>query len=159
MINALCGLLIRVNNVLSRWRSSSVTAGETLILLPRCIQYSDCKRNVVERADNCVRCGKCPVGAITRIAAERGIRVALATGGLIAGEYVRQLKPRLVVAIACELELIQGLAKVFPKPVLGIINSRSNGPCKNTTVSIHDVERVLNSIPMQREIRNDKEKQ
>jgi hypothetical protein len=48
-----------------------------------------------------------------------------------------------VVAVACEKELREGMRATFPKPVLGIINLRPNGPCRDTDVDVAQVEDAM----------------
>jgi hypothetical protein len=48
-----------------------------------------------------------------------------------------------VVAVACEKELQEGLKGVFPKPALGVINLRPNGPCVDTKVDLEELEETI----------------
>ena len=56
---------------------------------------------------------------------------------------VADYKPKAIVAIACERDLTEGILDTSPISVLGILNIRPEGPCKNTRV---DLNKVLNAI-------------
>ena len=72
-----------------------------------------------------------------------GIRVGVATGGTLARKYVKEYRPKAIVAIACERDLASGIQDCSPIPVLGVLNDRPFGPCFNTSVSIHGVVRAI----------------
>ncbi|MBU1863188.1 MAG: DUF116 domain-containing protein [Candidatus Omnitrophica bacterium] len=136
-------IFLRVNNGFLRWRKGTYDTNTMMILLPRCLQHSACTQNVVEESDNCKRCGRCPVGDVVEVGRRQGTRVLTATGGLMAREYVRRYQPRLIIAVACENELLAGMFKVFPRPVYALINSRPHGPCKDTQINPDEVEKVI----------------
>ena len=122
----------------------NVSYEKMLILLPRCLQNSDCKQNVVEHSDNCKLCGKCAIAEIVQIAKKyNNIPVCLATGSLQAKECVKRHRPKLILAVACERELAQGIFAVFPLAVYAVLNERPNGPCKNTQVKAVLLEKAI----------------
>ena len=55
-------------------------------------------------------------------------------------------KPKAIIAIACERDLLSGMVDIFPCPVWGIVNKRPNGPCFNTSVEINEVKEALNKL-------------
>ena len=61
----------------------------------------------------------------------------------LAVELTRRHDIRAVVGIACEKELQEGIAAVFPKPALGVINVRPHGPCKDSDVDLAEVEKAV----------------
>jgi hypothetical protein len=131
------------NNFLLRLKKKRVPFNKMLILLPRCLQHATCTHNVVESIENCKMCGKCPTAEIAKLAKKYGIPTGLATGSLLARELVKKYRPELIIAVACERELVQGIFSVFPRPVYAVYNERPNGPCKNTQVNPHDVESAI----------------
>ncbi len=131
------------NNFLLRFRLKNVNPEKILVLLPRCLQFSGCKENVVSDSSNCKNCGRCPVGNITSVTRKHNIPVCLATGSLMAKECVKRYRPKLILAVACERELAQGLLAVFPIPVYALSNERPNGPCKNTVVDVGILESAI----------------
>ena len=130
-------------NLITRIRRPKCDAGNVLILLPSCLQSSGCIRKLANSVDECERCGKCSVAGILELAERYGCRTAMATGGRLAMKLARKPEIKAVVAVACEKELQQGLRGVFPKPALGIINIRPNGPCRDTDVELDQVEGAI----------------
>lgn len=117
-----------------------------LLLVPHCIQFSECPVRITFRVDNCRRCGKCPIADLLDIRERYGIDLAVATGGTIARRIVVETRPDLIVAVACERDLVSGIQDTLPLPVYGIFNERPNGPCVNTRVPLDEVRAVLASL-------------
>lgn len=101
-------------------------AGPLLALIPRCLS-PEMKRQV---RDIC-----------------RGfpdVILHAAPGGTEARKIIREIKPRAIVAVACERDLVTGIHDVAPKiPVIGIPNTRPLGPCKDTSL---DIEKFRSAI-------------
>lgn len=138
--------IVGLNSVLLRLRSPKCPPESLLMLIPSCLQSSECSKRVTVDTANCARCGRCPVGAMLDLADEYGIRAACATGGRLALELVKDDSVRAVVAVACEKELRAGIMGAFPKPVFAVCNRRPNGPCKDTTVDEESVRRAIESV-------------
>ena len=136
------GILIRINNVLVR-KSWSGPVKTLLLLLPHCIQRSECSIRITFDITNCKMCGKCPVGDLVKVADKHKLNLSVATGGGIARRTVDKVKPDAVVAVACERDLISGIRDIYPVPTLGILNERPFGPCFNTSVDISLVEQAI----------------
>lgn len=118
-------------------------ADDVLILLPRCMQHSTCRQDVVDTIKNCKRCGVCPTGSVATRAESYGLAVGLATGSHMARALIKKHAPRLIIAVACERELAQGIFSVFPRQVFAIVNARPEGPCKNTQVDFDELDAVI----------------
>jgi len=119
---------------------------ELLILLPRCMQNSECKYNVVNNMENCSSCGKCDIKAIRETIAGTGIKAAVVTGGTQARALVKKHNPKMIIAVACERELISGIFDVPACEVIGFINERPEGPCLNTRVSVANLAVTLKNL-------------
>jgi hypothetical protein len=106
---------------------------------------------VVHSLDECKRCGQCSVGALAGIRNDFGVVACVVGGGRDALARTRQPEIKAVVAVACEKELVQGIFAAFPKPVLGILNSTPEGPCKNTLADpaevMHAIEQLTRKFP------------
>ena len=134
---------VEVNNQLVKSRKGLLRPEELLILLPHCLQYNDCANRITTNPDNCKRCGSCSIGELLDLAENYGVHLRIATGGTLARESVKQIKPKAIVAIACERDLTNGILDCIPLPVLGVTNERPMGPCFNTTVSYDAVENAI----------------
>ncbi len=117
-----------------------------LLLLPHCIQNYDCPFKVTSYIEKCVKCGKCPVGDIVKLVDKYKINVKIATGGTLARKVIKEIRPKIVIAVACERDLVSGIIDSFPMPVYGIFNRRENGPCYNTLIDIQEIEKVLDLL-------------
>lgn len=135
---------IKINNELVLASARKCEPQELLLLLPHCVQASACAHRLTHRADNCRRCGACAIAALLSLRDEFGFRLAIATGGTIARRIVVQLRPRIIIAVACERDLTSGIQDSYPLPVFGILNRRPHGPCQDTTVPVESVEKAMN---------------
>ncbi|WP_199177337.1 DUF116 domain-containing protein [Geothermobacter hydrogeniphilus] len=134
---------IALNNQLVRAKKLRVRPDQALILLPHCIQLFDCDIKITGDIQKCVRCGRCDISGLAEIAVERGIDIAVATGGTLARKIIVDKRPRFILAVACERDLTSGIRDSYPLPVIGVLNHRPNGPCFNTHVVLDEVRRVL----------------
>ncbi len=131
---------IEVSNHLIRTKIIKVKPEQLLILTPHCIQQEACQYKVTHDIANCRQCGACQVGDLLKISREYNVHVAIVTGGTLARRVIKILRPRAVLAIACERDLTSGIQDMFPLPVVGVLNERPNGPCCNTRIDVKRVE-------------------
>ncbi len=138
---------VAVNNelVLAQCRNGHPPTN-ILLLMPHCLQNSECTVKVTYRAENCKRCGKCCIKGLLELASKYGVSLAVATGGTIARRIIIDRRPDLIIAVACERDLTSGIQDTTPLPVYGIFNRRPFGPCLNTEVALERVESVLREV-------------
>ena len=134
---------IEVSNNLVMQHKVKVPAKRILILTPHCIQRDTCVHKITRNVENCRQCGGCCVGSMLALAHKYGCSFAVATGGTLARQMVKQARPKAIVAVACERDLTSGIQDVFPLPVLGVLNERPFGPCFNTRVDINKLEAAI----------------
>jgi len=134
---------IALNNQLVRAKRIRVSPDKALILLPHCIQLFDCDIKITGDIQKCIRCQRCDISGLAEAAAERGIDIAVATGGTLARKIIVEKRPRFILAVACERDLTSGIRDSYPLPVIGVLNHRPNGPCFNTSVILEEVRFVL----------------
>ena len=134
---------IQVNNELVASAGKKYASNEILLLMPHCLQNSKCKMRLTYYIDNCKRCGKCPITGLLELSKKYGLHLAIATGGTIARRVVVQKRPRLIIAVACEKDLISGIQDAYPLPVFGVLNYRPSGPCLDTQVSLRRLEDTI----------------
>lgn len=147
---------VKYNNkrILKELKSKNISADRVVIMLPHCIQNYDCPFKVTSEIDNCRMCGKCKIENFLKIKIKYGIKVKIATGGTLARLYLKENRPKVVLAVACERDLVSGIYDAFPLRVFGIFNDRINGPCVNTDVSIEEIENTLGSLNITGEEKN-----
>lgn len=142
------GSFIAVSNLLFHRMGIRVPADRLLVVTPHCLQLATCPHKITRDPDNCRRCGGCDIGALVTLAHEMGFHFFVATGGTLARQIVYETRPKAVLAIACERDLMSGIQDVYPLPAVGVLNIRPNGPCFNTHVDIDEVRAQLEKIIM-----------
>lgn len=134
---------IEVNNQLVRTKELKLKPEQLLVLAPHCLQKSSCPHKITTDINNCKRCGGCPVDKLLAVRDRYGVNIGLATGGTLARKYVKEYRPKAIVAIACERDLASGIQDSTPIPVLGVLNERPYGPCYNTQISVSRLEEAI----------------
>jgi hypothetical protein len=113
---------VKVYDALALARKRKVTGGELLLLIPRCLS-------------------KDTLEGVLGVAGKYKIPVFVATRGQLARRVIRERRPRAVVAVACERDMVSGLHDVAGKvPVLGLTLTLPNGPCKDTRLDLGRLE-------------------
>lgn len=122
---------IKVSNQLAWAVARKIRAYKSvLILLPRCLSTKD-------RSD------------VKKLAEKFGHKVFTVSGGEAARQRIKEIMPDLIVAIACERDLMSGIQDISGRiPVLAVPNSRPNGPCKDTSCDISEVRRIMSAFPV-----------
>jgi hypothetical protein len=138
--NRLRASFVKVNNALTRAQRNRIGGERIMILLPHCLQIDVCNRKLTSDINNCIRCGRCPVGTLVAMGDKLGLKIEVVNGGTLARKKVASFHPDGIVAVACERDLTFGIQDVYPIPVYGVINDRPNGPCYNTCVDMELVE-------------------
>ncbi|MBO8158517.1 DUF116 domain-containing protein [Thermosyntropha sp.] len=134
---------IEVNNFLVMAKKLVLPGEQIMILAPHCLQNADCPFKITINIENCRECGKCKIGELKKLAREYNAVLKVATGGTLARKFIKEVKPKGIIAIACERDLVSGIQDTGSLPVVGILNNRPFGPCYNTDV---DLELVKNAL-------------
>ncbi|MGL1863239.1 MAG: DUF116 domain-containing protein [Pseudodesulfovibrio sp.] len=134
---------ISVNNELVQAEAARYKPEQVLLLMPHCLQNSKCDKRLTYDINNCARCGKCPIAGLLDLHDKYGVNLAIATGGTIARRIVVQMRPRMIIAVACHRDLSSGIQDTYPLPVFGVLNERPHGPCLDTTVAHYLLEEAL----------------
>lgn len=115
--------MLRVYNGLAAARGrGAIAADELLILLPRCLS-----RDAMREAMS--------------VSKRYGVPMFVAARGRYARQMIALRKPRAVVAVACERDLVSGVHDVAGRlPVLGSTITLPDGPCRNTELSVSDLD-------------------
>jgi len=116
---------IKMHNFITKTFIDKLSIFRILILLPRCLKKEARTR------------------LTTRLSGDN-FKVYTAAGGEEAREAIKQYRPTIILAIACERDLISGIKDVAEKIlVFAIPNKRPEGPCKNTDFSLIELEEAL----------------
>lgn len=134
---------IALNNYILANRRIKVLAKDLLVISPHCLQLASCPHKITHDIKNCKRCNRCSVGPLIEMSERLGFHFRVATGGTLARKIAKELRPKMILAIACERDLTSGIQDVYPLPAAGVLNIRPNGPCYNTTVDLDLVEQTI----------------
>lgn len=134
---------VEVNNDLVMAQAGQIRPEKLLLLMPHCLQNSDCTVKITGKVDNCKRCGKCKIKDLVELAEAKHVGLSVATGGTIARRIVVEKRPEIIIAVACERDLTSGIQDSYPVPVYGIFNIRPHGPCFNTQVDLTEVKQAM----------------
>ena len=117
-----------------------------MILLPHCLQNVDCPHKITHDINYCQECGKCVIQEFKQIGQEYNVHIKVATGGTLARKIVSEVKPKVILAVACHRDLTEGIKDIDVIPVVGVLNQRPNGPCYNTTCDTAEIRKILNKL-------------
>jgi hypothetical protein len=137
---------IDLNNIVVDTGRKKYKPQDILLLLPHCLQNSQCGLKVTNNPDLCKRCGKCKIGTLIEYTEQKGISIFIATGGTVARNIIKKTRPGIIVSVACERDLMSGILDVQGIPVIGVTNRQPNGACFNTDVDIEAIEEVINRL-------------
>ena len=134
---------IKLNNNYIYSNRYKIKPEDILILIPHCIQKSECKLKITTNVRNCKSCGLCNVKDLIDLQDKYNVHVFIATGGTLARKKIKETRPKAVVAVACERDLTAGVQDIRQVPVLGVFNKRPNGPCVDTKIDANEVENAI----------------
>jgi hypothetical protein len=134
------GSFVEMNNSLVRASARLVPGDRLLLLLPHCLQNFECPHRVTSEVRNCRRCGGCEITGLISLCDDYGVKISIATGGTLARRVIVETRPRAIVGVACERDLTSGIQDSYPIPVIGVLNERPFGPCRDTRVELSKVE-------------------
>jgi len=137
---------VSVNNSFVNAIHRQFKPSELLILLPHCLQHTDCDIRITTDINKCEKCGRCDIAKLCEISKKYKINMSIATGGTLARKIIIENRPKFIIAVACDRDLVEGLREVFPIPVYGVLNLRPEGPCVNTRVMTEKIETALNAL-------------
>ena len=124
---------------------------EILILLPHCLQNTECNIRINVNIQNCRRCGKCDIADLLKIVDDYGVKIAIATGGTLARRIIMEMRPKFIIAVACDRDMVSGIRDVFPIQVYGVLNQRPQGPCINTRVPVQAIRDILDRVVIKKD--------
>lgn len=118
----------KIHNLILRFKKIRIKPQELMVLLPRCL-----KKDYFQN--------------LRRLKDKYNFQMFTVGGGTQARLKIRSVMPRAIIAIACERDLLSGFLEVNPKiPVIGLSNSRPEGPCQNTEIDLRQIEMTIRQL-------------
>ncbi|NQT25924.1 DUF116 domain-containing protein [candidate division KSB1 bacterium] len=119
---------VRVSNALITLAAKPIKPNQLMILLPRCLQKT-LRETIVTNAKRCQ------------------ILVYTVPGGELARKLIKENCPKAIIGVACERDLFSGIRDIIRHvPVIGIPNKRPEGPCKNTSIDLKDLDQAVRTF-------------
>ena len=119
---------VKVYNALAVVRAKAVQKGELLLLIPRCLS-------------------KPALDGVLALSGKYDVPVFVATRGQLARRVIKERRPRAVVAVACERDMVSGLHDVAGRvPVLGLTMTLPAGPCKDAGLDLVQLEKWVQTF-------------
>jgi len=116
---------LKVHNIIIGSKPVRTEPKKLLLLLPRCLTKETNIR-------------------LRKLRNEYDFQMATVGGGSEARLKIREIRPKVIIAIACERDLLSGFKDVNTHiPVIGFPNRRPEGPCKNTCIEISQIENAI----------------
>ncbi|TFG44230.1 MAG: DUF116 domain-containing protein, partial [Gemmatimonadales bacterium] len=116
---------VKVYNALALRRAKKVGQGELLLLIPRCLS-------------------KPAIDGVLALSGKYEVPVFVATRGQLARRVIKERRPRAIVAVACERDMVSGLHDVAGRvPVLGLTMTLPAGPCKDAGLNLVQLEEFV----------------
>ncbi|BCJ86297.1 DUF116 domain-containing protein [Effusibacillus dendaii] len=120
--------LLQVGNRITIANTKRIKSTELVVLLPRCLT-------------------KVMRESVDEIAKRYGVTAHVCGGGQQARQILAERKPKGVIAVACERDLMAGVQDVGAAiPVIAIANKRPEGPCRNTNIDLPEMESAFRSF-------------
>ncbi|MBU1704744.1 MAG: DUF116 domain-containing protein, partial [Nanoarchaeota archaeon] len=118
---------IRLNNKIVKIKKPSLRSNQILALLPRCLT----KEMHIK---------------IKEINNRYQVQSYTLAGGEAARARIKEFKPKGIIAVACERDLVAGIKDVAKIEVIGLPNKRPEGPCKNTIIDLDEYEKAIKTF-------------
>ena len=116
---------LKIHNMIIGAGPSKTRPEKLLLLLPRCLTKEVNK-------------------ALRGLRDKYGFQMVTVGGGTDARKKIHEIHPEIIIAIACERDLMSGFREVnVHTPVIGFPNQRPEGPCKNTCVDLIEIEGAI----------------
>ena len=137
---------VNLNNEFILKMKSKTKVSNILILLPHCLQLHSCGMKLTSDVHNCKKCGRCVVGSLIELSDGLNVDIFVASGGTMARQQIIKKRPDVILAVACERDLLSGIRDTLPINVIGILNKRPEGPCRNTTVETAHIAELIKIV-------------
>lgn len=116
---------LKIHNLIVGSKAPRAEPDKLLLLLPRCLTKDNFK-------------------SLRGLRDHYGFHMFTVGGGTEARIKIKAIRPQMIIAIACERDLLSGFKDVNTHiPVIGFPNRRPEGPCKNTCVDLVKIEKAI----------------
>ena len=115
-----------------------------IIFLPHCLRNQECEAKLELDGYHCLNCGRCEIGKFKKTAEEKGYKVFIVPGGSMVKNILSKYpEPELVIGVACETELREGLAITEGKGIKSKRLQLLKDGCINTEVDFKKLYEMI----------------
>ncbi|MCK5282257.1 MAG: DUF116 domain-containing protein [Nanoarchaeota archaeon] len=115
-----------------------------IIFLPHCLRNTDCKAKLTDHGYQLLNCGKCEICRFKKKAEEKGYKVFIVPGASMIKKILKEYKnPELVIGVACDTELKEGLALMKKQKINTKGLKLLKDGCVNTEVDFEKLYKML----------------
>ena len=123
----------------------------TLLLLPHCIQWSNCSAPILDQISSCYNCGLCPIENLVEDSARERWDVRVTNRSYKAYIEAKKSNPDLIVAVSCVDRLLKGIRKLASYPSFLIPLELPHGMCVNATFNYNYLESAMSVLATRRD--------
>jgi len=117
---------------------------ERLLVMPQCLRSGDCKATLHPALGyQCRRCGKCPLGELSKLADAQGFRFFIVPGDRYAKRLIRDFAADAAIGVACPCELSEALIAGMRMGVAAMGVTLSRDGCFETDVDLEQVKDAM----------------
>jgi len=144
--NRFIGAVVNQHNLKVTAHLAQAKPENVLLIMPRCVQKTGCRANVQKSLDECLACGRCPLGDVAVVCDRHGLPALVAFRSHIAFDLAREHKPDLIIATACHDRMIKALRNVPEVPSLLAPLAGMDRMCINATVDLDWLNEQLTTV-------------
>ncbi len=115
-----------------------------IVFLPHCLRAPDCRAKLSSEGYICLDCGKCRISSFLKKAKEKGYDVFIVPGASLIKKILEDYgDPEIVIGVACDAELKEGLAMMKKYKIKAKALKLLKDGCINTEVDFDKLESML----------------
>ncbi|MFZ9834899.1 MAG: DUF116 domain-containing protein [Holophagaceae bacterium] len=124
---------------------------KTLLLLPHCIQWSNCTAPILEEMSSCYNCGSCHIETLVEDSVQEQWNVRITNRSYKAYIEAKKSNPDLIVAVSCTDRLLKGVRKLSSYPSFLIPLELPFGMCVDATFNYNHLSSAMSLLAHRRE--------
>lgn len=144
-----------------RWNNEKVykcfvdsKSKKTLLLLPHCIQWSNCTAPILEKMASCYNCGLCHIENLVEDTVQEQWDVRITNRSYKAYIEAMKTNPDLIVAVSCTDRLLKGVRKLLNYPSFLIPLELPFGMCVDATFNYDHLTSAMSLLAQRRNTNN-----
>ncbi|MEW6442985.1 MAG: polyprenyl synthetase family protein [bacterium] len=116
---------------------------EAALFLPHCLKSRDCVGTNGEEGLRCARCGRCAVAGLLEEAEATGVQAFCVPGGSLVAKLVEKHRPRALIGVACQKEILLALKLLHNRGVLFQVFPLDRDGCFETALDASPLRDLL----------------